>query len=126
MDEILNAKNVLGTELEPCCMENSTGWFRNGCCNTDESDFGAHVVCVEVTEGFLQFSKETGNDLSSPNPMFDFPGLKSGDRWCLCAARWVEAYQEGMAPRVHVRSTDESALDFVDLKTLKEFAVDLN
>jgi uncharacterized protein len=118
--------NVFGEVLETCSEEPMTGFFRDGCCNTSEQDQGSHTVCVAVTKAFLEFSAQRGNDLSTPHPEFGFPGLKPGDRWCLCAARWLEAHQHGMAPRVHLRGTHQRALEIVPLKLLREFAVDLN
>lgn len=116
------AKNVLGTELETCSTDPMTGFFRDGCCNTGADDFGMHTVCAEVTEDFLRFSKLKGNDLSTPNPMFQFPGLNEGDRWCLCVQRWKEAFEAGMAPLVNLKATHISALEFVDLQDLQENA----
>lgn len=104
-------------------MDPVTGFFRNGKCDTNASDQGMHTVCVAITEDFLQFSKAAGNDLSTPRPEWNFPGLKEGDHWCLCLGRWVEAHQAGMAPKVRLEATHASALEFVDLETLKEFAV---
>ena len=118
--------NVLGEPLEGCSEEPMTGFFRDGCCNTSDEDLGSHTVCVEVTREFLEFSRFRGNDLSTPVPEFGFPGLKSGDRWCLCAARWLEAQQHGMAPRVMLRGTHQRALEIVSLDLLKEYAADLN
>ena len=117
------AKNVLGTELKACSQKPLTGFFRDGCCNTSDDDLGAHTVCCEMTEDFLAFSKETGNDLSTARPEFQFPGLKAGDRWCLCAARWVEAFDAGKAPRVVLESTHERTLEFVSLATLQHYAI---
>jgi len=117
------ARNVLGTALVPCSSDPQTGFFRDGCCNTSNEDLGAHTVCAEMTEDFLAFSKQAGNDLSTPRPEFGFPGLNPGDRWCLCAARWVEAMDEGKAPRVVLESTHERTLEFVDLPTLKGYAI---
>jgi uncharacterized protein (DUF2237 family) len=116
------AKNVLGNDLESCSTNPLTGFYRDGCCNTGASDEGMHTVCAEVNEDFLRFSKLKGNDLSTPNAMFDFPGLKDGDRWCLCVLRWKEAFTAGMAPLVNLRATHISALEFIDLETLKEYA----
>ncbi len=118
------AKNVLGTELESCSTSPMTGFYRDGCCRTGGGDVGIHVVCAEMTEEFLQFSRSRGNDLSTPNPMFDFPGLTPGDRWCLCAERWKEALVEGVAPGVVLAATHISALEFVDLEELKAHAVE--
>lgn len=117
--------NVLGEPLVPCSDEPLTGFFRDGCCNTSQEDFGLHVVCVRVTAEFLEFSQARGNDLSTPHPEFGFPGLKPGDQWCLCAARWQEAWEAGVAPRVLLQSTHAAALRVVKLKDLKEYAIDL-
>ncbi len=118
-----DARNVLGTRLVPCSQEPLTGFFRDGCCNTSNEDLGAHTVCAEMTTDFLAFSQQAGNDLSTPRPEFGFPGLQPGDRWCLCAARWVEAMDAECAPRVVLESTHERTLEFVDLPTLKRFAI---
>ncbi len=117
--------NVYDEELEMCCEDPMTGFFRDGCCNTADEDLGVHTVCVELTDDFLQFSKRRGNDLVTPQPAFNFPGLKAGDRWCLCASRWLQAHQAGMAPRVYIRSTHKRTLEIVDLELLKAYAVDL-
>lgn len=121
-----NAKNALGGPLDTCGTNPMTGYFRDGCCNTDESDRGSHTVCARVTAEFLEFSKARGNDLSTPRPEFNFPGLKPGDRWCLCAARWKEAFEAGAAPHVFLGATHERATDIVPLADLKRFALDLN
>lgn len=118
-------KNVLGQELGTCCTSPMTGFYRDGCCRTGPQDLGMHVVCVEVSEEFLEFSKAKGNDLSTPIPDFEFPGLKSGDRWCLCALRWKEAMENGKAPHVILTSTHESALEVISLEDLKKYAIDL-
>ena len=118
------AKNVLGGELAECSTSPLTGFFRTGCCHTGPEDLGLHTVCVEAAE-FLEFSKSRGNDLSTPQPDFGFPGLKPGDRWCLCAARWREALEAGNAPRVILAATHEATLDIVALKDLKRYAIDL-
>jgi uncharacterized protein (DUF2237 family) len=118
--------NVLGGRLEPCSVEPRTGFYRDGCCNTGPEDLGLHVVCVRVTAKFLAFSAEQGNDLSTPQPEFGFPGLKPGDRWCLCAGRWREALDAGVAPPVVLSATHEEALAVVTLDDLKRHAVDLN
>ena len=115
--------NVLGTQLVPCCLENSTGWYRNGTCETDPGDHGRHVVCALMTEEFLAFSKEMGNDLSTPMPQYNFPGLKPGECWCLCAGRWQEAFEAGMAPMVKLDACEQSALEIVNLEDLKAHAV---
>lgn len=121
-----HAKNVLGEPLAACSTEPMTGFFRDGCCNTSAQDVGVHTVCAEVTVEFLEFSKARGNDLTTPMPAFGFPGLKPGDRWCLCAPRWKEACDAGRAPKVRLEATHQRTLEFVDLENLKRFAVDLN
>ena len=119
-------KNILGEEIESCCENPITGFFRDGFCHTDERDQGVHTVCVKMTEEFLNFSKSRGNDLSTPRPEFNFPGVKAGDSWCLCAERWGEAYELGMAPNLYIKRTNIKTLDIVSLEVLKEFALDLN
>jgi hypothetical protein len=119
-------ENVFGEALEVCSERPVTGFFRDGCCNTGKEDPGSHTVCVQVTKEFLEFSRFRGNDLSTPRPEFGFPGLKAGDRWCLCAERWREAHAAGMAPRVYLRSTHKRALDVVPIEVMKAFAADLN
>ena len=116
------ARNVLGTDLEPCSLDPLTGYFRDGCCNTDQNDRGLHVVCARVTREFLDFSTRRGNDLVTARPAFGFPGLKPGDRWCLCAMRWLEALAEGVAPPVVLESTHERALAVVTLDQLRSRA----
>ena len=116
--------NVLSTPLVPCCVENSTGWYRNGTCETDSGDHGRHVVCALMTEQFLAFSKRMGNDLSTPMPEYNFPGLKPGECWCLCAGRWQEAFEAGMAPKVKLEACEQSALEIVDLEDLKSHEID--
>jgi uncharacterized protein (DUF2237 family) len=118
-------RNVLGERLEDCSTKPMTGFFRDGCCNTNREDVGSHTVCVVMTAAFLDFSRSRGNDLSTPRPEFGFPGLKPGDRWCLCAPRWQEALEAGQAPRVALRATHEGALAHCALADLKRFAVDL-
>ncbi|MGF1466675.1 MAG: DUF2237 family protein [Sandaracinaceae bacterium] len=118
------AKSVLGTPLEPCSVDPMTGWRRTGCCETDALDVGRHVVCAQMTEAFLRFTALRGNDLSTPQPDFGFPGLAPGDRWCLCAGRWQEALEAGVAPPVVLQATEASALQVVTLKDLTEHAVD--
>lgn len=115
--------NVLGGALGSCCFAPKTGYFRDGYCRTDESDRGRHVVCAEMTESFLRFTKEQGNDLSTPRPEFGFPGLKPGDRWCLCALRWREAWEEDMAPPVILEACEQSALEVIPLEALQEHAI---
>lgn len=119
----MGARNVLGSELVPCSYDPLTGYFRDGCCNTDSSDRGSHVVCAVVTDEFLDYSKSRGNDLSTPRPEYRFAGLRDGDRWCLCAMRWREALSEGIAPEVVLECTHEKALDFVSLEHLVAHAV---
>jgi uncharacterized protein (DUF2237 family) len=118
--------NIFGAPMGPCSNEPMTGFFRDGCCNTCKEDVGSHTVCVEVTTEFLEYSRFSGNDLSTPHPEFEFPGLKQDDRWCLCAARWLEAYEEGMAPRVFLNNTHIKALQIIPLELLQEFAVNVN
>lgn len=117
-----HARNVLGGPLKPCSAEPLTGFYRDGCCNTGPEDVGLHTVCVEVTEEFLAFSAAVGNDLSTPRPEYGFAGLKPGDRWCLCAARWFEAYQHGAAAPVNLAATHEAALTVVPLELLRAHA----
>jgi hypothetical protein len=119
-----SAKNVLGTDLESCCRSPMTGFYRDGKCNTGPGDYGIHVVCAEMTAEFLEFSREAGNDLSTPIPEFGFAGLEPGDCWCLCAARWKQAYDSGMAPRVKLAATHISALEFATLEELQEYAME--
>jgi len=118
--------NVLGEELETCGVEPTTGFFRDSFCNTCDQDVGSHTVCVQVTKEFLEFSRFRGNDLSTPAPEYNFPGLKPGDAWCLCAGRWLEAYEKGMAPKVYLLRTHERALETVPMEKLRECAADLN
>jgi uncharacterized protein (DUF2237 family) len=116
------ALNVLGTPLVPCSYDPLTGYYRDGCCNTDEHDQGSHVVCAKVTPEFLAFSLARGNDLITPRSDYRFAGLKAGDRWCLCALRWREAFDAGVAPRVVLESTHAKALEFVTLEQLQSCA----
>jgi uncharacterized protein len=118
----VNAKNVLGTPLVPCSFDPITGWRRDGCCHTDADDHGSHVICVKVTVGFLNQQMEAGNDLITPRPEFRFPGLKPGDRWCVCALRWRQALEAGHAAPVVLESTHEKALAFVTLSQLQAHA----
>src|SRR5512134_539062 len=117
-------RNVLGGPLAPCSMEPRTGFFRDGCCNTGPDDVGLHVVCARVTRAFLEFARRQGNDLITPVPEYRFPGLKPGDRWCVCAATWRQAYEAGIAPPVVLAATHEETLAVVPLAALKELAVD--
>ncbi len=116
------ALNVLGLPLVPCSLDPMTGYYRDGCCNTDAHDLGSHVVCAVLSDEFLTFSKMRGNDLSTPRPEYNFPGLKDGDQWCLCALRWKEAFSEGLAPPVRLESTHQRALDFLTIEQLREYA----
>lgn len=116
--------NVLGKPLRCCCRKPMTGFYRDGFCRTGPGDTGLHTVCVEVTRDFLEFSLLRGNDLSTPRPEFDFPGLKPGDRWCLCVSRWEEARKAGMAPPVKLHATHYSALEWVNLQYLRDHAMD--
>jgi hypothetical protein len=118
-------RNVFGEPLKSCSERPLTGFYRSGCCHTGPEDLGLHTVCVEVTAEFLAFSKARGNDLSTPQPDFAFPGLEPGDRWCLCAARWREAFEAGHAPRVVLGATHEATLAIVPLEDLKRYAIDL-
>lgn len=121
-----HARNVLGEPLQSCSAAPVTGFFRDGCCNTGPEDVGVHTVCALMTAEFLEFSRARGNDLSTPMPEMGFPGLKPGDRWCLCAARWKEALDAGKAPRVVLTATHEATLDIVALADLKKYAIDLS
>ncbi|QZZ19489.1 DUF2237 domain-containing protein [Leptothermofonsia sichuanensis E412] len=117
------ARNVLGEPLKICCTSPMTGFYRDGRCSTGAGDIGAHVVCAQVTEAFLHYTKSRGNDLTTPVPAFSFPGLKPGDRWCLCASRWKEALDDGVAPPVVLSATHASALEYVSLNDLKQHAI---
>ena len=118
--------NVFDEVIEVCCKNPITGFYRDGFCHTDEFDRGMHVVCAKVTNDFLNFSKTRGNDLSTPRPDLNFPGLKEGDSWCLCAERWKEAYESGFAPKIFLKKTNKKALKIIDFAILKEFALDLS
>ena len=117
------AKNILGGPLAACSAQPLTGFFRDGCCRTDEHDHGRHIICALMTEKFLRFSVAQGNDLSTPRPEFEFPGLKPGDRWCVCATRWKEALEASAAPPVVLEACHEAALKFVTLEQLQSNAV---
>ena len=116
-------KNVLGGELQSCCTDPMTGFFRDGFCRTNEQDAGRHLVCARMTDDFLEFSKSVGNDLSTPRPEFEFPGLKEGDLWCLCVLRWKEALENDVAPQIVLEATHENALQFARLEDLRKYAV---
>ena len=118
--------NVLGAPLVPCSTDPLTGFFRDGCCNTCSEDAGSHTVCVEVTLEFLEYSRFAGNDLSTPHPEFEFPGLKEGDRWCLCAGRWLEAHEQGMAPGIFLQNTHMKALEIIPRQLLEQYATRIN
>lgn len=119
----IDGRNVMGDPIMPCSIEPTTGWFRDGCCNTGPEDHGSHTVCAEMTEEFLVFGVSRGNDLVTPVPAYGFPGLRPGDRWCLCAARWREALQAGVAPPVILASTHERALEVCRLEDLEAHAL---
>jgi len=116
-------KNVLGSELKCCCLKPLTGFYRDGFCQTGADDVGSHTVCTQVTDEFLEFSRMRGNDLSTPRPEFNFPGLKGGDKWCLCVLRWREALEAGCAPRIILEATHEAALKHVLLEDLKNYSL---
>lgn len=118
--------NVFGEVLLSCSEDPLTGFLRDGCCNTNDQDVGSHTVCVQVTDAFLQYCRFAGNDLSTPMPEHGFPGLKDGDRWCLCAARWLQAHEQDMAPKVFLTRTHIRALEIVPLEVLRRYAADLN
>ena len=114
-------KNILGTGLQSCCMDPVTGFFRDGYCNTSQMDQGTHVVCAVMTDEFLEFTKSRGNDLSTPRPDYQFPGLKAGDHWCLCVLRWKEAHEAGVAPPIKPEATHEKTLEFIDEIVLEKY-----
>jgi uncharacterized protein len=115
------SKNVLGTDLEVCSIDPMTGYYRDGYCNTGPTDTGTHVVAAVITQDFLDFTASRGNDLQTPIPEYDFPGLKPGDGWCLCATRWLEAERAGVAPPINFKATHAKALEFIGLETLKKY-----
>ena len=120
------SRNVLGGELDSCSIQPMTGFFRTGCCDTGADDFGSHTVCMVAIAEFLEFSRSRGNDLSTPVPAAGFPGLRPGDRWCLCAPRWQEAPEAGKAPRIVLRASHQDALEYCALEDLKRYAIDLS
>ena len=122
-DTIAQSLHVFGQPLELCCDNPKTGFYRDGFCNTGSIDLGTHVVCAEMTKEFLDYTKSKGNDLSTPNPIYDFPGLKPGDCWCLCALRWKEAYEAGVAPNVKLEATHDKALEYLTMNQLIEKAI---
>ncbi|MCA9409429.1 MAG: DUF2237 domain-containing protein [Candidatus Omnitrophica bacterium] len=117
-----NQRNVLGKEIKPCCQFPMTGFYRDGYCHTGSEDLGRHTVCIKVSADFLAFSKDVGNDLSTPHPEMDFPGLIPGDKWCLCALRWKEAFAAGVAPEVYLEATNEATLELIPLEDLQKHA----
>tara|TARA_B110000444_G_C18231378_1_gene318944 strand:+ start:127 stop:498 length:372 start_codon:yes stop_codon:yes gene_type:complete len=117
-------KNVLGTELKSCCNDPITGFLRDGFCSTNQTDRGTHVVCAIITDDFLSFTNSKGNDLATPMPEYGFPGLKKGDRWCLCVLRWKEAYEAGMAPPLKLNATHEETLNYIPMDILEKFRID--
>ena len=121
MDE--KPKNILGTELQSCCTDPITGFLRDGYCRTNQMDLGTHVICAVVTDEFLEFTRSKGNDLSTPRPEYQFPGLTPGDGWCLCAMRWKEAHDAGVAPPLKPESTHEKALEFIDKSSLEKYYI---
>ena len=124
--ELFPSVNVLGGKLKPCGNDPVTGFFRDGFCNTCTEDLGSHTVCVEVSNDFLNYSKEVGNDLSTPIQLARFPGLIQGDRWCLCAGRWLEAHKEGKAPKIFLENTHIDAMKIIPRELLEEFAAQIN
>ncbi len=123
-DDRVPARNLLGEELIPCSLEPLTGFYRDGCCETGPSDMGSHTVCCVMTAEFLAFSRQRGNDLTTPRPEYQFPGLRPGDRWCVCASRWREAFDSGVAPGVVIEATHERALAVASLEEFQSHAVD--
>ena len=126
MDDEIFQKNVLGEKLESCSSDPLTGWYRDGCCNTDDLDHGYHTVCAKVTTKFLEWSKENGNDLITPHPEFNFPGLKDGDRWCVCAGTFFQSINAGTACKIYLKKTNYKTLQIIPLDKLKEYAIDLS
>ena len=126
MEEKKFQKNVLGEKLETCSNNPLTGWLRDGCCNTDKNDHGIHTVCAKVTKSFLEWAKNAGNDLITPNPEFDFPGLKEGDSWCVCAATFSEAINAGTACKIFLKKTNYKTLEIIPFDKLKKFAIDIS
>ena len=126
MKEKTFQENVLGEKLEPCSGNPVTGWFRDGCCNTDKLDKGVHTVCVKVTNVFLKWAKENGNDLITPHPEFNFPGLKEGDNWCVCASTYAQSINEGKACKIYLKKTNKKTLKIIPIKKLKKYAIDLS
>jgi len=121
-----DSKNVLGNDLESCCFDPMTGYYRDGYCSTDHTDYGSHTVCAVMTQEFLDYTKSKGNDLSSAKPAYNFPGLKAGDKWCLCSVRWLEAYYADKAPNLYLAATHKNALDIIPMEYLIEKAIKQN
>ena len=119
-------KNVLGEKLETCSTNPLTGWYRDGCCNTNEVDYGVHTVCAKVTTEFLNWAKKAGKDLITPHTEFGFPGLKDGDSWCICAGTYAQSIEEGTAGRVYLKKTNQKTLEIIPLVKLKQYAIDLS
>ena len=119
-------KNVLGEKLEDCSADPLTGWLRDGCCNTNETDYGIHTVCAKVTTQFLEWAKVAGNDLITPHPEFNFPGLKDGDSWCVCAGTFFESIKAGTACKIYLKKTNIKTLEIIHLEKLKKYAIDLS
>lgn len=119
----LGKKNVLATELKQCCTKPMTGFYRNGYCHTGPTDHGTHIVCATVTKEFLEFTKSKGNDLMTPRPEYQFPGLVPGNQWCLCALRWMEAFRAGVAPKLDLEATESHMLEYINLETLKKHSL---
>ena len=126
MTEKISQKNVLGEKLESCSKNPLTGWFRDGCCNTDEIDYGKHTVCARLTTEFLEWAKTAGNDLITPHPEFDFPGLKEGDSWCVCAETFSQSIDAGTACKVYLKKTNYKTLEIIPIEKLKRHAIDLS
>ena len=126
MNKNIYQKNVLGEKLEECSNDPITGWFRDGCCNTNTSDLGLHTVCVKVTTKFLESCKIEGNDLITPHPEFDFPGLVEGNRWCVCADSYAKSIENGTACPIYLKSTNEKTLELIPLEKLKKYAIDIS
>tara|TARA_B100000029_G_scaffold440983_1_gene458487 strand:+ start:1118 stop:1498 length:381 start_codon:yes stop_codon:yes gene_type:complete len=126
MDNKKFQKNVLGEKLEDCSVDPLTGWFRDGCCNTNEADFGTHTVCARVNTKFLQWAKIAGNDLITPHPEFNFPGLKDGDSWCICAGTFAQSIDAGTACKIYLKKTNVKTLEVIPLEKLKKYAIDLS
>ena len=126
MNDKISQKNVLGEKLEECSMDPLTGWYRDGCCNTDEVDHGVHTVCAKVTTEFLLWAKQAGNDLITPHNEFGFPGLKDGDCWCVCAATYAQAIKNGIACKIFLKRTNYKTLEIIPLEKLKQYAIDLS